>query len=82
MAKSIGIIDKGYRGNIMAKVDNIKTEPFTIKKGTRLFQIAYQLCYQLISVLLINYPKLLAVKVDSEVMANKLIYIIFFTSLN
>ena len=39
MANSIGIIDKGYRGTIMAKVDNIKTKPFTIKKGTRLFQI-------------------------------------------
>ena len=39
MANSIGIIDKGYRGKIMAKVDNIKTESFIIKKGTRLFQI-------------------------------------------
>ena len=39
MTNSIGIIDKGYRGNIMAKVDNIKSEEFMIKKGTRLFQI-------------------------------------------
>ena len=40
MANSIGLIDVGYRGEIMAKVDNIKTDTFTIKKGTRLFQIA------------------------------------------
>jgi len=39
MANSIGIIDNGYRGEIMAKVDNIKKEPFTIEAGTRLFQI-------------------------------------------
>jgi len=39
MANSIGLIDSGYRGNIIAVVDNIKTEPFTIEKGSRLFQI-------------------------------------------
>ena len=44
MANSIGIIDKDYRGNIMAKVRNIPTEPsnncnYPIKKGDRLFQI-------------------------------------------
>lgn len=39
MANSIGIIDKGYRGNIIAKVDNIKNESYTIKKNERLFQI-------------------------------------------
>jgi len=38
MANSIGLIDSGYRGNIIAVVDNIKTEPFTIEKGSRLFQ--------------------------------------------
>lgn len=39
MANSVGIIDAGYRGNIMAKVDNISDTNYTIKKGDRLFQI-------------------------------------------
>lgn len=39
MANSIGIIDAGYRGNIMAKVDNISGEDYTIRANTRLFQI-------------------------------------------
>ena len=39
LANSVGIIDAGYRGNIKAFVDNIKDIPFTIEKGTRLFQI-------------------------------------------
>ena len=39
MANSTGIIDAGYRGNIMVAGDNIDNEPYTIEKGTRLFQI-------------------------------------------
>lgn len=39
MANSIGLIDAGYRGEIMAMVDNIKTESYTVEKGQRLFQI-------------------------------------------
>ena len=39
LANSVGIIDSGYRGNIMVAVDNIDNEPYTIEKGTRLFQI-------------------------------------------
>jgi len=39
MSNSIGIIDAGYRGNIMAAVDNIKNEDYSIKAGQRLFQI-------------------------------------------
>ena len=39
MANSIGIIDAGYRGEIMAAVDNISDEDYTIKVGQRLFQI-------------------------------------------
>ena len=39
MANSTGIIDAGYRGNIMVAVDNIDNEPYTNEKGTRLFQI-------------------------------------------
>ena len=39
LSNSVGIIDAGYRGDIIACVDNIKTEPFTVEAGTRLFQI-------------------------------------------
>ena len=39
LANSVGIIDAGYRGNLCAIVDNIKTEPYTISQGDRLFQI-------------------------------------------
>ena len=46
MANSVGIIDKDYRGNIMAKVRNIPLQPsdndnYLIDKGTRLFQILF-----------------------------------------
>ena len=41
MANSVGIIDAGYRGNIIVALDHInpKIPEFTIQKGTRLFQI-------------------------------------------
>ena len=39
MANSIGLIDGGYRGEIMAICDNIKNFEYTVKKGDRLFQI-------------------------------------------
>lgn len=39
MANSMGLIDKGYRGEILVCVDNIKKEDYTVKKGQRLFQI-------------------------------------------
>ena len=39
LSNSVGIIDAGYRGDICAIVDNIKTESFRIDRGTRLFQI-------------------------------------------
>ena len=39
MANSIGLIDGGYRGEIMAVCDNIKTKGFTAEKGKRLFQL-------------------------------------------
>ena len=44
MANSVGIIDSGYRGNIMAKVRNIPFNSsddlnYKIEEGTRLFQI-------------------------------------------
>ena len=39
LSNSVGIIDAGYRGNIMACVDNHSDNEYTVKKGTRLFQI-------------------------------------------
>ena len=39
MANSIGLIDGGYRGEIMAVCDNIKTVDYTVEKGQRLFQL-------------------------------------------
>jgi dUTP pyrophosphatase len=40
MHDSIGVIDSGYRGEIMAPVRNVSLEPYIIEKGTRLFQLA------------------------------------------
>ena len=39
MSNSIGLIDGGYRGEIMASCDNIKDFQFIVKKGDRLFQL-------------------------------------------
>ena len=39
MANSIGLIDGGYRGEIMAMCANIKDFSYTAKKGQRLFQL-------------------------------------------
>lgn len=39
LANSVGLIDKGYRGEIMAAVTNTGSEPFTVYKGTRYFQL-------------------------------------------
>ena len=39
MANSIGLIDGGYRGEIMAVCDNIKSVPYKLEKGQRLFQL-------------------------------------------
>ena len=44
MSNSIGLIDGGYRGEIMACCDNIKSEKYIIKEGQRLFQIVAQNC--------------------------------------
>lgn len=52
MANSIGLIDGGYRGQIMAAVDNIKGEAYVVEAGTRLFQLIFPDCspisYQLV----------------------------------
>jgi len=42
MANSVGLIDSSYRGTLKAYVDNVKSEPFSVKKGDRLFQVASQ----------------------------------------
>ena len=39
LSNSVGLIDAGYRGEIMAAVDNIKDFSFSVEKGQRLFQI-------------------------------------------
>lgn len=39
LANSIGLIDGGYRGELMAMCDNIKSDSYTVEKGQRLFQI-------------------------------------------
>ena len=39
MANSVGIIDAGYRGTIMAAVDNISDDNYTVRAGQRLFQL-------------------------------------------
>jgi len=39
MANSIGLIDGGYRGELIAMCDNVKAEPYALEKGRRLFQL-------------------------------------------
>ena len=39
MSNSIGLIDGGYRGEIVAMCDNIKTVEYKVEKGQRLFQL-------------------------------------------
>ncbi len=39
LCNSIGLIDGGYRGEIMAAIDNVKTEDYTVEPNQRLFQL-------------------------------------------
>ena len=39
LSNSVGLIDAGYRGEIMAAVDNIKDYSYTVEKGQRFFQL-------------------------------------------
>jgi len=39
LANSIGLIDAGYRGNLLAPLFNWSDEPYMIEAGTRLFQV-------------------------------------------
>tara|TARA_B100001142_G_scaffold177261_1_gene177021 strand:+ start:177 stop:614 length:438 start_codon:yes stop_codon:yes gene_type:complete len=47
MSNSIGLIDGGYRGEIMACCDNIKHERYLIKEGERLFQLVSSSCSEI-----------------------------------
>jgi dUTP pyrophosphatase len=55
MANSVGIIDAGYRGNILVAVDNISDTSYTVHEGDRLFQICSPtlrpIHYELVNVL-------------------------------
>ena len=39
LCNAVGLIDAGYRGEIMAAVDNIKQEIYEVERGQRLFQL-------------------------------------------
>ncbi len=39
LSNSIGLIDGGYRGELIAFCDNISDEPYTVEAGQRLFQV-------------------------------------------
>ena len=44
LSNSIGLIDGGYRGEIMAPCDNIKDYEYEVEKGQRLFQLVAADC--------------------------------------
>ena len=59
LANSVGIIDSGYRGPLMAVLDNVKDEPYTITSNQRLMQICPpDLSYPLYVVLVDNVEDL------------------------
>ena len=39
LANNVGIIDSGYRGELMAVVDNISDKDYIVEQGQRLFQL-------------------------------------------
>jgi dUTP pyrophosphatase len=39
LANSVGIIDSGYRGELMVVVDNQSVKDYVVKRGQRLFQV-------------------------------------------
>ena len=47
MSNSIGLIDGGYRGEIMACCDNIKEHKYSVKEGERLFQLVSANCSEI-----------------------------------
>ena len=44
LSNSIGLIDAGYRGEIMASCDNIKDFEYLVEEGQRLFQLVAHDC--------------------------------------
>ncbi len=40
LANSVGVVDSGYRGEIMAALDNISDSEYAVNRGTRLVQLA------------------------------------------
>ena len=42
MANQIGLADMGYRGELIARVDVLYGDQYTVTQGTRLFQIVQQ----------------------------------------
>ena len=56
LANSIGLIDRGYRGELMIVVDNRSDKPYTITVGQRLVQLVHH-TYTLPSLLTVtNQP--------------------------
>ena len=51
MSNSIGLIDGGYRGEIMASCDNIKDYDYEIKEGQRLsdLRLIKRICGQILN---------------------------------
>ena len=41
LANQVGIIDSGYRGNLIGAFRNLGTIPFRVEEGTRLLQICH-----------------------------------------
>ena len=39
LANNVGIIDAGYRGNLMVAIDNRSNDMYSVQRGQRLFQI-------------------------------------------
>jgi len=41
LANSVGVVDSGYRGPIMAALDNTSDEPYELQAGTRIVQLCH-----------------------------------------
>jgi dUTPase len=61
LANSVGIIDSGYRGNLIAKVDFLGNhgKSFAVKQGLRLFQVCNPLLRAFDGVELLSSPEAL-----------------------
>lgn len=44
MANSIGLIDAGYRGELIVALDNISSNTYYVEEGTKLFQVVGSPC--------------------------------------